>query len=226
MVAFLCTLVQPGNPERQADAAESTAEREAVVVEDLISLDKRTAEFLIRSGEGAGKHVSVSLEPSKGSRDQWVLTFEGLYRMYLYRDADGAVRVPRMVLFNQDKEITFRPSVELIPAQILAGLQKRTTGKTSIFDLEKGEPARKGIFKHSIKGMSRMHFDSGTGGIEGWLIWYECEIDLEGAIISIHLESGWSRDKALVYWRTRYVVEKLWVFGDTTILELIIAEQE
>jgi hypothetical protein len=197
--------------------------RENMPADDLLTIDPRTAQFLIKAGEGSGKTVTMSIEPSK-RKDLWTLRFEGLYKIDLYRSSGGTVQVSRIELLERNKAITFNPPIELIPAAITAGVQIHTSGRAEVFNLDTGEKTYAGSFSHTVENLSRTNFATPAGRIEGYLILYESRIDLDNATIRIDLESGWSAGKKLVYWRTRSAVEKLLFFGDSTTRELVIAE--
>ncbi|MFO7963002.1 MAG: hypothetical protein R6U50_03690 [Desulfobacterales bacterium] len=227
VVIIIMTAVGIGEPTaataKTPDKQNAADKPESLASSDLVSLDAKSAVFLIRSGKGAGKKIQMALKRSNDSPNKWRMEFQGLYRMDLYRTSEGAVHVARIDLLERNRSIRFAPSIELIPPYIQPGRYIRISGRAEVYNLDSGEKIHSGGFSSVIDGLGRAHFESPVNTIEGILIWYESRIDLGDASIRLDLETGWS-DNKIVYLRSKIVTEMYLVFGNTTIRELIIAQ--
>jgi hypothetical protein len=224
IVAFW--LFAPG--ERPAKAKEKkapAAKQETITEEHSMALNPKTTEFLIRSGEGAGEKVSMWMKRTGDSSDLWTLTFENFYRLFIHRTSRGAVRIARIEILDRQKAISFDPSIDLFPSRIAEGLGIETSGRTDVFSLKSGKNINKGTFTHLVKDFGRAKFVTPAGEIDGYLIRQESRLDLDYATLRIQLEAGLSKERQLVYWRSKSLLKKFLIFGSETVHEFVVATQ-
>lgn len=200
----------------------SQAGAEEISVGALVSMESRHTVFEIIEGKGKGGKVSMTLKPA-ADKDAWVLTFEGLYRFFLHRSPEGAVRIKNMELLEKQKRIAFFPPFELIPI-VQDRDQGSKTGRVDIFDMEDGEKAHQGEYTQHFKDLRRADFKTPDGAETGYLQRNGILIDLVFANIQIDLEIGWSDDQKLVYWRPTRTIEKIGLFTETNFRELAVSE--
>ena len=202
---------------------DSAAKLETFSADHIMSLVPKTGEFLIRSGKGSGKKVSMSMKRSKESPDLWMLTFKNFYRLFIYGTSRGTVQITRIEILDRQKAISFNPSIEFVPSRIAATTRMERSGWTKVSNLASGKNINEGTFTHSLKGVSRTDFETPAGMVDGYLILHESWLDLKYAKLRIHLEAGFSKEKQLIYWRTKSVLKKFLFFGSKTIHEFIVS---
>lgn len=208
--------------EMQPESGSRPAER--LTAGQLVELKARKASFKIVQGKEAGKCVTMRLKAPTASRDAWLLTFEGICRIFLRQTQEGALHVHRMEMLKDKKRLLFNPPFELIPEFFSPGRQIQTTGKTSIENMETGKLTNSGSYCHKIKALSRTTLGTPAGPIEGYLLQYEFQADLDYSDLELNLETGWSKNRRLVYWRTQTTVEKLGLFSETKLRALAITD--
>lgn len=221
---FLIPLTAGGGELKNPEPGCS--EKQGMPAEKLVSLDAREATFKICRGKDEGKVIPMTLEPTADSQNEYVLEFEGLYRLDIFQATDGAVYIKRLNLFEQNKQISYLPDLTLIPSQIAAEETIRTTGRAKIYNTETGEKTNTGNYCYVFKEVTRTTFDTPAGSIKGYLFEYAFRMDLEHSKVTIDMENGWSENRKLIYWRTKTTVEKLGIFGETTFRSLAVCKQQ
>ena|SRR6056297_1152210 len=89
--------------------------------------------------------------------------------------------------------------------------------RATIEAMKPREPVNSGKYRYEIKAPSHTAIDTPAGAREGYLLAYEFEIDFDYSHLRLNLETGWSKNRELVYWRTHTTVEKLGLFSETTL---------
>jgi len=214
-----------------AETASQEAEvrqsrKKAISAKSLVSLEPQRAVFKVTQGKGEGRHIGMTMEPLQNGKEQYRLTFEGLYRLYISRKPDGSVHGNCLELIEKNKRIRFKPDLELIPAMTTTDQHSRATGCATFYDLESGEQTNTGSYLYVYEGLSRTTLETPAGTIEGHLFEYSFQIDLKYSKVTLDLENGWSKNRDLVYWRTKTTVEKLGLFGETTFRSMALLEKE
>ncbi len=223
---FLACGGSTGSEAEPESGGSSTREKERLDAESLIHLAPRKACFEVLRGEKKGRPVVMELRAVTEKEDQWHLTFEGLYRLNLARSADGAVQVRFLEMLEDDRRLCFYPPFELIPARFVAGQKTRNKGEIRIENLETGKQTNCGKYHHTIEALSRTALATPAGPKTGYLLEYESRIRLPYSSIQMDLETGWSGNRELVYWRSQTTVEKLGLFSETTFRALGITNSE
>ncbi|RJQ82136.1 MAG: hypothetical protein C4519_08185 [Desulfobacteraceae bacterium] len=225
IVIFSVALVLPASLLRAQQIAHPVEGLQEIPAagEKLVRLDPRSMTFKVVQGENEGRLVSVSLSNAAADPEGWELFFEGLYTLLIRRDRRGAVAIEEVDLQERGKRIVFEPPLTLIPEVLRAGERIQNAGRADIFDLQTGEPTHSAGYDFTIRTMSRAVFNIPAGRISGYLLEYEFHIDLALANIRIDLESGWSDQQQLIYWRSKRTVEKLGFFGSTTFRTMALA---
>ncbi len=217
-------LFAPGEGPANAIAKNNPSARQEVLSsEPSMALHPIMAEFLIRSGEGSGGMVFMSMKPVNDSSDLWTLTFENFYKLFIYRTSRGDVRIARIEILDRQKAISFNPSIELFPSRIEAAVGTGTSGRTNVVSLKSGKHVNKGTFTQHVKDFSRASFETPAGKIDGYIVRQESFFDLDYATLRIQLEAGLSEERQLVYWRSKSLLKKLFFFGSETIHEFVVA---
>jgi hypothetical protein len=196
--------------------------RERMSADELVRLCPRAACFRIIRGKEAGRDVSMRLAPPEHFQEAWQLSFEGICRLYLRKTPQGAVRVGSMEMVKDGRRIRFTPSFPLVPHVLVPGRQIQTSGKAVIEDMDTGEQTNSGSYQQIVKALSRAVFETPAGPRKGYLLEHEFHLALDYSNLRIHLETGWSRSRKLVYWRTRTTIEKLGLFSTTAFRALAI----
>ena len=230
--ALLClsiwVLVAPGgsalagDTETQPESGSEPAER--LSADQLVELKDRKASFKIVQGKDSGQCVTMTLKAPAASRDAWQLNFEGICRLSLRRTPEGGLRVGRMEMLKDKKRLFFHPPFELIPPFFTPGKQIQRTGTADIENMETGKLTNSGSYCHEIQALSRTTLDTPAGPIEGYLLEYEFRVDLDYSDLQLNLETGWSKNRRLVYWRTQTTIEKLGLFSETKLRVLAITD--
>lgn len=223
---FLACGASAGSEAEPESRGASTREKERLNAEALIKLAPRKACFEVLQGENKDRPVPMELRAANEKEDQWRLSFEGLYRLGLTRSAKGAVQVRYLEMLEDDKRLCFSPPFELIPARFVAGEQVQNNGEIRIENLETGRQTDSGKYCHIIKALSRTTLATPAGPKTGYLLEYESRINLSYSNIHLDLETGWSGNRELVYWRSQTTVEKLGLFSETTFRALGVTNSE
>ncbi len=195
--------------------------------DQLLPLDDSSKRFDVLIGEEKGSRLRMSLVRQNDSGD-WMLTFDGLYRMLLHRNGEGEIECERLEILEENKGVRYDPPVRLIPATVKAAQTVTTSGTCEVIDLENDEVTMRGEYEHTLERVSRTQINIPAGTVEGHLIEFSHTIDLDNATLTVELEMGTTEaeGEGLVYWRVKRTIEKLGLFGDTTIRELGCAEFE
>ncbi len=188
---------------------------------DGIHLDPQEASFTIVEGEGKGKIIPMSLTSAEDAREEWVLTFEGLYSLLVYRTDTGALETSRIDILEEKRRIVFAPFFILLDGE----QHVQQNGKIDVVDMETGEISHSGTYEKATGRIRPAVFDTPVGKMNGYKTGYDLTIHLDFAVIRIDLEIGWHRDHMLVYWRSTQTIEKLFgLFSDNTFRVLAISD--
>jgi hypothetical protein len=226
-VLAVAALLAPAYAQSPVSAQKNSPDtQKGMAANKLISLKPGQSSFEITQGKGEGRRIKMSIRQLPDSEKQYTLTFKSLYRLYLTRDADGSVHGRCLELTEKNKRITFDPALELVPSVIAVDHQIRATGSATLYDMDSGEQTNSGSYFYMLKGLSRTTFDTPAGPINGHLFEYCFEVDLGLSNVMLDLENGWSRERQLVYWRTKTTVEKLGLFGETTFRSLALSKHQ
>ena len=211
-----------GGAETQAGAGSHPDER--LSADQLVELKERKANFKILQGKDSGQCVTMTLKAPTASRDAWQLSFEGICRLFLRQTSEGGLHVRRMEMLKDKRRLFFHPPFELIPEFFTPGRQIQSTGTADIENMETGKLTNSGSYCHEIQALTRTTLDTPSGPKEGYLLEYEFHVDLDYSDLELNLETGWSKDRRLVYWRTQTTIEKLGLFSETKLRALAIAD--
>lgn len=226
-VLSVFVLLAPAYAQSTEPASENNPDKQkGMAANKLISLKPGQSPFKITQGKGEGRRIKMNIRQLPDSQKQYTLTFKSLYRLYLTLDADGTVHGRCLELMEKNKRITFDPALELVPSVIAVDQQIRSTGSATLYDMDSGEQTKSGSYFYMLKGLSRTTFDTPAGPINGHLFEYCFEVDLGLSNVMLDLENGWSRERQLVYWRTKTTVEKLGLFGETTFRSLALSKNQ
>ena len=200
---------------------------EAITPADIFVFKPYERTFTGTEGPRTGQKMLVTQEQGQGEGDQayWRLTIEGLCRMFVTRQEDGDLILTRMEQIDKNKAVEYRPAVLLLPSRLKAGTAIVQTGHAYVFDLDSGEHTRTGTYDHSIASVTRSQLRLPAGTMNGYLLAYEHDIDVPMATMKLDLDMAYVPDVGLVYLRQKSTVEKLGLFGETTISGLALAEQ-
>ncbi|MFG0328983.1 MAG: hypothetical protein ACF8PN_03700 [Phycisphaerales bacterium] len=193
---------------------------------ELLPLNETRKSFKILAGENEGEYRDMTLERRDGETEQWILTMDSLYRMRLHRAESGEIMCDRLDLVSEDKATRYDPPIRLIPASVRAAETTTSKGRAEVIDLETGKVSRTGRYTHALRKVSHVRLDVPAAEVEGYLLEFDHEIDLDMATLTIDLELGSTvgEGEGLVYWRSKSTIEKVGLFGDTTIQALGAAE--
>ena len=211
-----------GETKIQPESGAPPVER--LTADQLVELKARKGSFKIVQGKEKGKCVPMTLKAPATDGDVWQLTFDGICRLFLRQTPAGALRVHRMEMLKDKKRFLFHPPFELIPEFFTPGRQIQTTGTATIENMETGEGSNSGSYCHEIQALSRTTLDTPAGPVKGYLLEYEFRVDLEYSDIELNLETGWSENRRLVYWRTQTTIEKLGLFSETKLRALALTD--
>lgn len=210
--------------QRLAHAAEdSPAENERLASKALLPLNRSSKNFQsLRTESDIEGDVRMTLRGADGSDDRWLLSFEGLYEMHLSRREDGAVVCGRLDILEENKSVRYEPPVRLIPATVRAAESVTTRGRASVHALDTGEQTRSGNYEHTLVRVSMSDVSLPVGTIRCTLAEFDHSVDFTWGSLAIDLTLGTTeeRGEGLVYWRAVQTIEKLGLFGETTVREL------
>lgn len=225
LVSFMILVLTGIFPSPGFLIAGGDTEEQDLSAEKVVSLDPCKASFKIIRGKGEGKVIPMTLEPVSDTQNQYILAFEGLYRLHILRASDGSLQVSSLELLEKNKRISYRPNLVLIPPQLAAGETIRKTGEANIYNMKTGEEDNAGDYCFIIEGLSHTTFNTPAGTIKGCLIEYTFRIDLKYSNVILEMENGWSEDRNLVYYRSKTTVKKLGLFGETTFRSLAVCDR-
>lgn len=194
--------------------------------EQLLPLDPSSKPFEVMNGDDEGKRLTMSITQDEQTSANWTLTLEDHYRMHLTRSDDGAVICRRLDIIDEGKAAEYNPPITLIPARVRAAQSTTSTGSATIVSLDSGETTNSGSYTHTLQDVSRVSIDVPAGKVEGYLLEMRHVIDLDLATLTINLEMATSdtEGEGLVYLRVKRNLEKIGLFGDTTIRSFGCAE--
>lgn len=214
----------PTDTAQQPDAAQQQ-QPPTIPAEELMPLTERTQAFQIIEGDKVGDRVTQTLRRTRGNEPgQWVLSFNGLNRLYVRRTTGGEIEMVRLDLPRENRAVTYEPAVRLIPATLHPDFIGEVRGLARIYDLETGEQIRTGRYQHELEQVSRASFHTPEGRREGYLIVIDHLVDVDFGEVRLGLEAGYLLGEGMVYRHMRYTIKKLGLFGSTLRRTAVIAE--
>ncbi len=190
---------------------------------DIVALRSITDRYLVLRGRDEGQTVTVSLRPSDGQT--WELAIGDRYRLHLSLAADGALVLGRIENIERDRLILLSPAIEIVPAEVVAGAQERSLGAVRVRTRTSGRDLYGGSYAFELKGVRRSGFDTPAGDIEGVLLEHAADLQFPLTRVHLDLETGWSRDRRVVYVRVKSTRENVGIFGQTAVQEMVIAQK-
>lgn len=188
---------------------------------DIVALRPITDRYLVLRGRDEGQTVTISLRPSDG--DSWELAIGDRYRLHLSLAADGALVLGRIENLERDRTILLSPAIEIVPAEVVAGGQERSSGAVRVRIRGSGRDLYGGRYVFELKGVRRSGFDTPAGDIEGVLLEHAADLQFPLTRVRLDLETGWSHDRRVVYVRVKSTRESVGIFGQTAVQEMVIA---
>ena len=190
----------------------------------LLPLEAREDLFKVIEGEGTGEQIRQQLVESE--EGVYVLTFGDRNRLFLTKDADGALVIARLELLDENKGVAYDPAVPLLPASIRPGRAYEYASQARVYDLETREVTHSGTARHRINEIARGQFDTDIGQTRGYLVTLDHRVNLPLATVTIDLEVGYEPGYGIVYRRMRSNVQKLGLFGESATRSAVISRRD
>jgi hypothetical protein len=188
---------------------------------DIVALRSITDRYLVLRGRDEGQTVTVSLQPADGR--SWELAIGNRYRLHLSLAVDGALVLERIENLERDRTILLSPAIKIVPADVVAGRQERSSGAVRVRVRTSGRDLYGGSYAFELKGVRRSEFDTPAGDITGVLLEHEADLQFPLTRVHLDLETGWSPDRRVVYVRIKSTRETVGIFGQTAVYEMVIA---
>ncbi len=209
------------NPAANAQDSEDDQPKqdapEAITPEDVFVFEPYSRPFLAIEGEQAGDWIAVTLARHEDANGVWVLTIDGVSRFYLANAADGDVVITRMDQIDSDKAVVYSPPLVLLPSRLEAGTSFRQSGKADVYSLESGEQTETGTYSHELTHVSRTTLKIPAGRLSGYLLDYHHRVEVPLAVLDLSCDIAFVPNVGLAYIRQKTTLEKMGMFGDTTV---------
>jgi hypothetical protein len=207
-----------------ATGVSAVAKETPIPATELMPLESGTSSFLITQGLNKGQRVQVTLQRTRGSAGEWLLTMERVGEVYLIRRPDGELLVSRIDLTAEHQRIVYDRPVRLLPASVAPG-DRQVVQTTARITNTRENTTRRGQVTHRVDPARRTTFELPAGAMQAYLVEANQTIQLDMATVTLRLEGGFAQNRGLIYGNVRYSIDKPLFFGSTTQQTVELAEQ-